>query len=149
MDRLNKKEYEKYADKKIPKPTYFKNIFWAFVVGGLICTIGQLIRNWLFSRGLNEKQVAAGTSITLVFIGSFLTGIGVYDRLGKVAGAGSAVPITGFANSIVSPAMEHKREGYVFGVAAKMFVIAGPVLVYGVGSSILVGIVYLLFGGGR
>lgn len=149
MDRLNKKEYEKYADKKIPKPTYFKNIFWAFVVGGLICTIGQLIRNWLFSRGLNEKQVAAGTSITLVFIGSFLTGIGVYDRLGKVAGAGSAVPITGFANSIVSPAMEHKREGYIFGVAAKMFVIAGPVLVYGVGSSILVGIVYLLFGGGR
>ena len=110
MDRLNKKEYEKYADKKIPKPTYFKNIFWAFVVGGLICTIGQLIRNWLFSRGLNEKQVAAGTSITLVFIGSFLTGIGVYDRLGKVAGAGSAVPITGFANSIVSPAMEHKRK---------------------------------------
>ncbi|HHV25955.1 stage V sporulation protein AC [Anaerosalibacter bizertensis] len=149
MDRLNKKEYEKYADKKIPKPTYFKNIFWAFVVGGLICTIGQLIRNWLFSRGLNEKQVAAGTSITLVFIGSFLTGIGVYDRLGKVAGAGSAVPITGFANSIVSPAMEHKREGYIFGVAAKMFIIAGPVLVYGVGSSILVGIVYLLFGGGR
>lgn len=149
MDRLNKKEYEKYAEKKIPKPTYFKNIFWAFVVGGLICTIGQLIRNWLFSRGLNEKQVAAGTSIMLVFIGSFLTGIGVYDKLGKVAGAGSAVPITGFANSIVSPAMEHKREGYVFGVAAKMFIIAGPVLVYGVGSSILVGIIYLLFGGGR
>ncbi|MBW4829666.1 MAG: stage V sporulation protein AC [Clostridiaceae bacterium] len=149
MDRLNKKEYEKYAEKKIPKPTYFKNIFWAFIVGGLICTIGQLIRNWLFSRGLNEKQVAAGTSIMLVFMGSFLTGIGVYDRLGKVAGAGSTVPITGFANSIVSPAMEHKREGYVFGVAAKMFTIAGPVLVYGVGSSILVGIIYLLFGGGR
>lgn len=149
MDKLNKKEYEKYAEKKIPKPTYFKNIFWAFIVGGLICTIGQLIRNWLFSRGLNEKQVAAGTSIMLVFMGSFLTGIGVYDRLGKVAGAGSTVPITGFANSIVSPAMEHKREGYVFGVAAKMFTIAGPVLVYGVGSSILVGIIYLLFGGGR
>lgn len=147
MDKLNKKDYEKYAKKKIPKPTYLKNIFWAFVVGGLICVLGQIIRNWLFSRGLNEKQVAAGTSIMLVFIGAFLTGIGVYDRLGKVAGAGSAVPITGFANSIVSPAMEHKREGYVFGVAARMFIIAGPVLVYGVGSSILVGTIYLLFGG--
>lgn len=147
MDKLNKKDYEKYAKKKIPKPTYLKNIFWAFVVGGSICVLGQIIRNWLFSRGLNEKQVAAGTSIMLVFIGAFLTGIGVYDRLGKVAGAGSAVPITGFANSIVSPAMEHKREGYVFGVAARMFIIAGPVLVYGVGSSILVGTIYLLFGG--
>ncbi|MCR2042963.1 stage V sporulation protein AC [Anaerosalibacter massiliensis] len=149
MDRLNKKEYEKYAEKKIPTPTYFKNIFWAFVVGGGICVLGQFIRNWLFSRGLNEKQVAAGTSIMLVFIGAFLTGIGVYDRLGKVAGAGSIVPITGFANSIVSPAMEFKREGYVFGVAARMFTIAGPVLVYGIGSSILVGIIYLLFGGGK
>lgn len=147
MDKLNKKDYEKFAIDKIPKPTYFKNIIWAFIIGGLICVLGQLIRNWLISRGLNEEQVASGTSILLVFLGSFLTGIGVYDKLGKFAGAGSAVPITGFANSIVSPAMEYKREGYVFGVAAKMFLIAGPVLVYGVGSSIIVGIIYLLLGG--
>lgn len=149
MDRLNKEEYKKYAEKKIPKPTYFKNIIWAFIVGGLICTFGQIVRNWLFSRGLNDKAVAAGTSIILVFIGAFLTGIGVYDRLGKFAGAGSAVPITGFANSIVSPAMEYKKEGYVFGVAAKMFSIAGPVLVYGVGSSVFIGIIYLLLEKGR
>lgn len=149
MDRLNKEEYKKYAEKKIPKPTYFKNIIWAFIIGGLICTFGQIVRKWLFSRGLNDKAVAAGTSIILVFIGAFLTGIGVYDRLGKFAGAGSAVPITGFANSIVSPAMEYKKEGYVFGVAAKMFSIAGPVLVYGVGSSVFVGIIYLLLEKGR
>lgn len=149
MDRLNKEEYKKYAEKKIPKPTYFKNIIWAFIIGGLICTFGQIVRNWLFSRGLNDKAVAAGTSIILVFIGAFLTGIGVYDRLGKFAGAGSAVPITGFANSIVSPAMEFKKEGYVFGVAAKMFSIAGPVLVYGVGSSVFIGIIYLLLEKGR
>ena len=149
MDKLNKKDYEKFVTDKIPKPTYIKNIIWAFVIGGLICTLGQLIRNWLISRGLNEEQVASGTSILLVFLGSFLTGIGVYDKIAKFAGAGSAVPITCFANSIVSPAMEYKREGYVFGVAAKMFLIAGPVLVYGVGSSIIVGIIYLLLGGGK
>lgn len=149
MDRLNKEEYKKYAEEKIPKPTYFRNIIWAFIVGGLICTFGQLVRNWLFSRGLNDKTVAAGTSIILVFLGAFLTGIGIYDRLGKFAGAGSAVPITGFANSIVSPAMEYKKEGFIFGVAAKMFSIAGPVLVYGVGSSVLIGIIYLLLEKGR
>ena len=149
MDRLNKEEYKKYAEKKIPKPTYFKNIIWAFIVGGLICTLGQVIRNWLFSRGLDDKAVAAGTSMLLVFLGAFLTGIGIYDRLAKFAGAGSTVPITGFANSIVSPAMEYKKEGYIFGVAAQMFSIAGPVLVYGVGSSVIMGIIYLLLEKGR
>lgn len=149
MDKLNREEYKKYAEKKIPKPTYFKNIIWAFIVGGLICTLGQVIRNWLFSRGLDDKAVAAGTSILLVFLGAFLTGIGIYDKLGKFAGAGSAVPITGFANSIVSPAMEYKKEGYIFGVAAQMFSIAGPVLVYGVGSSVIIGIIYLLLEKGR
>src|SRR5699024_6240640 len=149
MDRLNKEEYKKYAEKKIPKPTYFKNIIWAFIVGGLICTLGQVIRNWLFSRGLDDKAVAAGTSMLLVCLGAFLTGIGIYDRLAKFAGAGSTVPITGFANSIVSPAMEYKKEGYIFGVAAQMFSIAGPVLVYGVGSSVIMGIIYLLLEKGR
>ena len=149
MDKLNKSEYKKYADKKIPKPTYFKNIVWAFIVGGLICMLGQFIRNWLEGAGLDEKEVAAGSAIILVFLGAFLTGIGIYDKIAKFAGAGSAVPITGFANSIVSPAMEFKREGYVFGVAAKMFSIAGPVLVYGIGSSIIVGLIYFIFTRGR
>lgn len=149
MDKMNKKEYQKYAEQKVPKPTYFKNILFAFLVGGTICTLGQIIRNSLFKFGLDEKMVATGTSIILIFIGAFLTGIGIYDKIGKIGGAGAAVPITGFANSIVSPAMEFKKEGYIFGVAARMFSIAGPVLVYGIGSSIIVGILYLILTKGR
>ncbi|WP_170169625.1 stage V sporulation protein AC [Keratinibaculum paraultunense] len=146
---MNKKEYQKYAERKVPKPTYFKNIIYAFIIGGTICIFGQIIMNMLYKFGLDEKLVAAGTSIILVFVGSFLTGIGVYDEIAKVGGAGAAIPITGFANSIVSPAMEFKREGFIFGVAARMFNIAGPVLVYGIGSSIIVGILYLIFTKGR
>lgn len=145
MDKLNKKEYKEYATKKIPKPTFLRNNIWAFVIGGLICVVGQLISNLLKKYGLNEGDAAIATSIILVFIGSLLTGLGVYDKISKLGGAGAAIPITGFANSIVAPAMEFKREGFIFGVASKMFVIAGPVLVYGVGSSILVGILSILF----
>ncbi|NMB27302.1 MAG: stage V sporulation protein AC [Tissierellia bacterium] len=149
MDKMNKKEYQKYVERKVPKPTYFKNILYAFVVGGIICVFGQIIRNFLLKYGLDEKSVAAGTSIVLIFTGAFLTGIGIYDKIGKIGGAGAAIPITGFANSIVSPAMEFKREGFIFGVAARMFSIAGPVLVYGVGSSVIVGILYLILTKGR
>lgn len=144
MDNINQKDYYKYVKKKMPKPNYIKNCFWAFIVGGLISDFGQLITNFFKNTGLDKKSVASATSITLVFLGAFLTGLGLYDRLGKKAGAGSIVPITGFANAIVSPAMEFKREGFILGVASKMFVIAGPVLVYGYGSSILIGIIYLL-----
>lgn len=145
MDNLNKKEYQKFAEQKIPKPTYFRNNMAAFIVGGLICVIGQIILNFLLKKGLDQKDAGLATTIILVFIGSLLTGLGVYDKIGRFAGAGAAIPITGFANSIVAPAMEFKREGFIFGVASKMFVIAGPVLVYGVGSSILVGILSILF----
>ena len=144
MENFNDKKYRDYVDKKSPKPKYIKNIIWAFLVGGIICTIGQIINNYLISKGLDKKEVATATTIILIFIGALLTGLGVYDKIGKKAGAGSIIPITGFSNSIVSPAMEHKREGFVLGVASKMFTIAGPVLVYGFGSSILVGIIYLL-----
>lgn len=144
MDNINQKDYYEYVKKKMPKPNYIKNCIWAFVVGGLISDVGQLITNFFKNTGLDKKAVAAATSITLVFLGAFLTGLGLYDRLGKRAGAGSIVPITGFANAIVSPAMEFKREGFILGVASKMFIIAGPVLVYGYGSSILIGIIYLL-----
>ncbi|MEW8972639.1 MAG: stage V sporulation protein AC [Tissierellaceae bacterium] len=145
MENFNKKEYREYAERKIPKPTYIKNIIFAFIIGGIICTIGEFIGNYLARLGYNQESVAAGTSIILVFLGSLLTGLGIYDKIGKVGGAGAAVPITGFANSIVAPAMEYKREGFIFGVAAKMFTIAGPVLVYGVGSSIIVGLLSILF----
>lgn len=145
LENLNKKDYQNFVDEKVPKPTYLKNIIAAFVVGGIICTIGQVIINYLASQGYNEDAVATGSSIIMVLLGSLLTGLGVYDKIGKLGGAGAAVPITGFANSIVAPAMEYKREGFIFGVASKMFIIAGPVLVYGVGSSIIVGLLSILF----
>lgn len=144
MDKMTNKDYQKFVEEKIPKPIYLKNAINAFLIGGLICTLGQVIRNILFSYNLDEKTVAIGTSIILIFLGSLLTGLGIYDKIGKHGGAGATVPITGFANSIVSPAMEFKREGFIFGVAARMFNIAGPVLVYGVGSSVIMGILYII-----
>ena len=142
----NQKKYKDYVDEISPKPTYIKNYILAFIVGGIICMIGQGINDiYMNFGGLNKQDAASYTSITLIFMGAFLTGLGVYDLIGKRAGAGSIIPITGFANSIVSPAMEYKREGYVMGVGANLFKIAGPVLVYGVGSSILFGFVYYIF----
>lgn len=140
------KDYKDYVERISPKPTYLKNYVYAFIVGGIICCIGQGI-NDLYTNLANLDKISAGTatSITLIFLGAFLTGLGVYDLIGKKAGAGSIIPITGFANSIVSPAMEYKREGYVLGVGANLFKIAGPVLVYGIGSSILCGFVYYIF----
>ena len=137
-----KDDYSKYVDQVSPKPTYVKNYILAFIVGGIICMIGQGINDFFMKFiGLDKLAASSATSITLIFIGSFLTGLGVYDLIGKRAGAGSIIPITGFANSIVSPAMEFKREGYVLGIGANMFKIAGPVLVYGIGSSILFGFI--------
>ncbi|RDY29205.1 stage V sporulation protein AC [Romboutsia weinsteinii] len=140
------KNYKKYVDEISPKPTYAKNYILAFIVGGIICMIGKGINDvYMNFFDLEKLSAAAATTITLIFIGSFLTGLGVYDLLGKRAGAGSIIPITGFANSIVSPAMEYKREGYVLGVGANLFKIAGPVLVYGIGSSILFGFIYYIY----
>ncbi|MFD3156188.1 stage V sporulation protein AC [Haloimpatiens sp. FM7330] len=144
----NKKEqeirtkFQKLSSKENPKSTLGIDCIKAFFVGGLICDIGQFFFNSISSFGLPKDQVSTIVSIIMIFIGAFLTGIGIYDRIGEFGGAGTIVPITGFANSIVSPAMEFKKEGFVFGVAAKMFTIAGPVLVYGVGSSVIVGIIY-------
>lgn len=140
------KDYKKYVEEVSPKPTYLKNYVLAFLVGGLICIIAHTI-NEFYIKFLNLEKLDASTAtlITLIFIGAFLTGIGKYDLIGKRAGAGSAIPITGFANSIVSPAMEYKREGFVLGVGANLFKIAGPVLVYGIGSSIVFGFIYYVF----
>jgi len=140
--QLKQQQFQDKVDNLTPKATFFKNICWAFVVGGLICTLGQFITNYFTGIGLGKKESSNLATIVLVFLGAFFTGIGVYDKLGKRAGAGSVVPITGFANSIVAPAMEFKREGYVFGIGAKMFVIAGPVLVYGMVTAFIVGVIY-------
>jgi stage V sporulation protein AC len=134
--------YQKKFDQVKPKPPLLKNVLWAFVVGGLICVLGQFVQNYFIDLGFTKKDAAAPTSLVMVFLGAFFTGLGIYDELGKRAGAGSVVPITGFANSIVAPAMEFKREGYVFGVGAKMFVIAGPVLAYGTLTAVTVGLIY-------
>ena len=138
-------DYQKYVDKKTPNSPIIKNCFNAFVIGGLICSIGQVIFEICKYRGLEENNCYAVVSIILIFFSSFLTALNLFNKIGKVAGAGSLVPITGFANSIVSPAMEYKTEGYVMGVGAKMFTVAGPVLVYGISTSIIVGLIYITF----
>ena len=116
----------------------------AFIVGGLICVIGQFVRNTFLYYGFTEEQVSSLTPMTMVFLGALLTGLGLYDRIAAKAGAGTIVPITGFSNAMVSPAIEFKKEGFVMGVGAKMFTIAGPVLVYGTGTSVIVGLIYYL-----
>ena len=138
------KNYVAYVNSFAPPTKHFKNCFRAFMVGGLICCIGQAFRV-VFERalGLHGDELASAVSIALIFLGTLLTGLGVYDRIGRNAGAGSIVPITGFANSVASPAIEFKTEGLVYGLAAKMFVVAGPIIVYGVLAGTAVGIIYL------
>ncbi len=140
-----KQTYQDYVDKKSPNSPLLKNCFNAFWVGGLICTIGQIILNICKERGFDTTTSSTIVSILLIGISAFLTGLNLFNKIGKFAGAGSLIPITGFANSIVSPAMEYKSEGYVMGVGGKMFTVAGPVLVFGISASILVGIVFLIF----
>ena len=139
-----KKAYQEYVDKKTPNSPILKNCFNAFWVGGLICTIGQIIMNICKERGFDQTTSGTIVSIILIAISAFLTGLNIFNKIGKFAGAGSLVPITGFANSIVSPAMEYKSEGYVMGVGGKMFTVAGPVLVFGISTSIAVGLIYLI-----
>jgi stage V sporulation protein AC len=137
--------YKDMVNKTNPQSSLLKDCIFAFLIGGLICDVGQFVMNAFISLGIPKDDVGSYVSSIMVFLGAFFTGIGIYDNLGKYAGAGSIVPITGFANSIVSPAMEFKKEGYVFGVGAKMFVIAGPVLVFGISTSIIVGLLYFIF----
>ena len=141
----SKQTYQEYVDKQSPNSPILKNCFNAFWVGGLICTIGQIILNICKQKGFDTQISGTIVSIILIGISAFLTGLNLFNKIGKMAGAGSLIPITGFANSIVSPAMEYKSEGYVMGVGGKMFTVAGPVLVFGISASILVGIIYLIF----
>jgi stage V sporulation protein AC len=140
-----KKEYQEFVNQKSPNSPILKNCLNAFLIGGLICSIGQIIFDFCQYRGLDTEISNTIVSILLIGISAFLTGLNLFNKIGKIAGAGSLIPITGFANSIVSPAMEYKSEGYVMGVGGKMFTVAGPVLVFGISASIVVGILYLIF----
>ncbi len=139
-------EYHNLVNRVKPKPAILTNCIWAFVVGGLICVLGQLFLNYFIAQGYGRQDAGSLVAIVMVFLGAFFTGLGVYDKLGQKAGAGSIVPITGFANVIVASAMEFKKEGYIFGVGAKMFSVAGPTLVFGFTAAVLVGLIKFLIG---
>lgn len=136
------KEYDKMAKKASPNSPVFLNCLKAFLIGGLICLFGQVLNYLLGKAGFNDEYVKAMTPSVLIVLTAILTGIGVFDKIAKHAGAGTIVPITGFANSVVSPALEYKAEGFVLGVGANMFKIAGPVIVYGTVASVVYGIIY-------
>ncbi|MDD4840009.1 MAG: SpoVA/SpoVAEb family sporulation membrane protein [Clostridia bacterium] len=142
---MEKEKYLELVKQTIPKSSLWKTLLPAFIVGGLICCVGQVVSDVtkLIIPDIDKLSLGSVTSIIMIFLGSFFTGLGLYDKLGHYAGGGSIIPITGFANSIVSPAMEYNREGVVFGICAKMFTIAGPIIVFGIVSSVLVGVVGL------
>lgn len=140
---IERKQYQDYVKKNSPKSPMWRTLIAAFIVGGIICCIGEGIGDIikLIFTDMDEKRVAIWESCIMIFLGSTLTAIGLYDKIGHFAGGGSIIPITGFANSVVSPAMEYNREGVFFGVCAKMFVIAGPIIVFGVVASFIVGLI--------
>lgn len=140
------KAYEKYSKQFTPKPTYFANCLRAFIVGGLVCTAGFYVSRLLMDKGMPEEDAGTYVTIGIVALAQLLTGFGVFDSIAKFAGAGVIVPISGFANSMVAPAIEYKKEGLVLGVGAKLFSVAGPVLVCGIASATAVGIIYWMIG---
>ena len=143
---MTEREYGKLVQEINPRSPIWRDCLCAFLIGGLICTIGQVFVNWYGNLGLDKENAGTAASMTLVALSALLTGLSLYDNIAKHAGAGTLVPITGFANAVVSPAIEFKKEGYVLGVAAKMFTIAGPVLVYGINTAIAVGMLVYLMG---
>ena len=143
---MSKKEYQEYVKQKEKKSPLLKNVIWAFFVGGFICTLGQGMLDLYQYWGMEEAAASTAVSMTLIFIAALLTGLGVFDNIAKHAGAGTLVPITGFANAMVSPALEFKSEGMITGTAVKLFTVAGPVLVFGITASIIVGLIQYFFG---
>ncbi len=143
---VSQKEYKKITDRNSPKSNLFVDCIWAFIIGGGICTLGQALINLYSFLGLGEQSSKTLCSVSLIFIGIFFTAVHLYDNLAKHAGAGTLVPITGFANSIASPAIEFKSEGLITGLGAKMFVIAGPVIVYGTTASVIYGLIHWIIG---
>ena len=144
--KMTNDEYKDYTDSHSPRSKSGRNMMRAFLVGGAICLVGQALIDIFMALGIDKKTACSGGSVSLVFLGALLTGLGVYDDMAKFAGAGTLVPITGFANSVVAPALEFKTEGFVLGTAAKMFIISGPVIVYGISASVVYGLLYVLFG---
>ena len=142
--RITNEEYKKLYQKASPRSPMLKDIVLAFLIGGAICTVGQAIKEYFISLGLDEKAVSSALSITMIFLGVLLTDLRIYPKIAKYAGAGTIVPITGFANSIASPAVEYKTEGLVLGTCVKMFTIAGPVLVCGLSASVAYGLIYYI-----
>lgn len=142
---IQKKQYKKLVDEIKPRPPLIRNTLGAFIFGGLIALIGQFLLNFFQGQGLTINDAGAATSTTLIFFAALFTGLGIYDEMAKYGGAGTIVPITGFANSMVAPAMEYRTEGFVLGVGAKLFTIAGPVLVFGIFTAWIVAILYYLF----
>lgn len=142
---MTPQEYQEYVKRLAPKSPIFKDTAFAFFIGGAICALGQLIQNGFLSLGLAKTDAGTATSICLIFLSALLTGLNLYNSIARFAGAGTLVPITGFANSIVAPALEFKREGLIPGTCAKMFTIAGPVIVYGTGASVVYGLLLCLF----
>ena len=141
---MTEREYGKLVQSMAPKSPMWKDCLFAFVIGGLICTLGQFLMNCYGNCGLDETDAGTAASMTLVALSALLTGLSLYDNIAKYAGAGTLVPITGFANSIAAPAVEFKTEGFILGVGAKMFTIAGPVIVYGVSAGVVYGFIYWL-----
>ncbi len=141
---VSKKEYEKMYKKASPATKSLKNMTFAFFVGGAICTLGEFLKQLYITLGLTEKNGSLMSSVSLIFISAVLTGLGIYHSIAKYAGAGTLVPITGFANSVVSPAIEFKTEGFVTGLGAKIFIICGPVILYGTLASVIYGLIYWL-----
>jgi len=145
MPQRAKERYAADAAKYRPAIPYLRNFLAAFLVGGSICVVGQILHNIFLSLGLDDGEAGARMAVLVLFLGALFTGLGLYDELGRFGGAGSAIPISGFANAIVSPAMEFTREGYVLGMSAQLFAIAGPVIVFGVTASVIMAIVRLIF----
>lgn len=144
---MSPKEYQEYVKKMSPDSPLWKDTALAFVIGGLICTVGQLIQNGWSALGLDQEDAGTAASCTLVFLSALLTGLNLYNKLGRFGGAGTLVPITGFANAVVSPAIDFRSEGFVTGMAAKMFQVAGPVIVFGTTASVIYGVFLCLWGG--
>lgn len=143
---MTEREYGKIVKEMAPRSPMWKDCVGAFVIGGLICTLGQAIMEGYLALGLSRQDAGTAMSMTLVAISALFTGLSLYDNLAKVAGAGTLVPITGFANSISAEAIECRTEGFIMGVGAKMFTIAGPVIVYGTAASVVYGLIYYLYG---
>jgi len=144
---MTPKEYQEHVKRRAKKSPIVKDTVLAFLVGGGICLLGQLIQNGWSAAGLGQEEAGTATACTLVFLSALLTGLNLYNKIARFGGAGTLVPITGFANAVVSPAIDFKSEGFITGMAAKMFVIAGPVIVYGTLASVVYGVVLLLLGG--